>query len=105
MNLDTNHRFDVDPFSLERMACGVNALIEVLELPYPKLTVCSAFDAASTVMKILDQEMYVPMDLKQLSFLIQIAIDERGNKKNDAEKVMQVCARNYQHFTLTKILL
>lgn len=103
--IEDQQRFDVPPFELGRMACGINAIIEVLNLPTPKITVCGALEIATTVMQILDRQLYVPIDLGQISILIQNIIDEKCTAPGVAFNVMQVCARNYDHLKSTHQLI
>lgn len=98
-------RFDVAPFNIERMACGINALIEVLELPLPKVTKCSPLDIASTASLILNKPLYVPMSISEISTLIQNIIDEMCLSQDEIDKVLQVCDIKYGHFILTETLV
>jgi len=101
---EDQQRFDVPPFDLARMACGVNAIIEVINLPIPKIKVCDSLEIATSVMQILNRQLFVPIDLGQISILIQNIIDEKCTAPGVAFTVMQVCARNYDHLKLTKTL-
>lgn len=104
MTFDNNKRFDVAPFNIERMACGVNALIEVLELPLPKVTRSSPLDIALTASLILNRQIYVPISIDEISTLVQNVIDEMCLSQNEIDKVLQVCDEKYGHFILTDTL-
>jgi len=103
--IEDQKRFDIPPFELGRMACGINAIIEVLNLPTPKIKVCGALEIANTVMQILNRQLYVPIDLGQISILIQNIIDEKCTAPGVAFNVMQVCTRNYEHLKLNRQLI
>ena len=105
MAFNNNKRFDVAPFNLERMACGINAIIEVLELPLPKLSECSPLDIASTASLILNRQLYVPMSISEIGTLIQNVIDEMCTSQDEIDKVLQVCDGKYSHFILTETLV
>jgi len=105
MAFNNNKPFDVAPFNLERMACGVNALIEVLELPLPKLTECNPLDIAITASQILNKPLYVPMSIGEISTLIQNIIDEMCTSQDEMDQVMQACNGKYGHFILTETLI
>ena len=105
MSFNKNKRFDVAPFNLERMACGINAVIEVLELPLPKISKCSPLDIAITASLILNKPLYAPMSIQEISTLIQNVIDEMCVSQNDTDKVFQVCDEKYGHLILTETLI
>lgn len=105
MVFNNNKHFDLAPFNLERMACGVNALIEVLELPLPKITKCSPLDIASTASLILNRQLYVPMSISEIGTLIQNVIDEMCMSQDEIDKVLEVCDGKYGHFILTEKLI
>lgn len=105
MNNDKNHRFDLPPFELGRMACGVNAIIEVFNLQTPKIVNCSASEIVSTVVQITNKTLSPPYDLGFISILIQGIIDEKCSNQEDRDRVMNICSRNYEHLQLNRQLI
>ena len=98
-----HNRLDVPPPDLNWMACCVNAIIEILELPVTKLNkpeIQSIADAFHLISK-----HNVP--IKSIGFesmLIQEFIDETYRHKCSVRKLMELCEEKYNHLKRTGIL-
>jgi hypothetical protein len=97
-------RFDVPPPDLFRMACGVNAIIEVFNLSVNKVDKVDFDLVADTVKKIarykfsLDNEGF-------LSILIQDIIDKKSRSKDAVQRIMRLCDQKLRYFLRTSILV
>jgi hypothetical protein len=97
-------RFDKPPSDLFRMACGLNAIIEVFNLRVKKLHEVDFEIVADTVRKIarypfsIDNEGFV-------SILIQDIIDTKCRSKAAVDRVMDLCDRKLRYFLKTRTLI
>ena len=99
------HRFDVPPFDTVRMACGVNAIIEVFTLPVDKITSGNVPDIFDRVMRINKISFPLSTDIGTVSIKIQSIIDEKCLNQEDRDRVMNLCAHKYRHAVATRTLV
>ena len=93
-------RFDAPPPDLIRMACCINALIEVVGLHAHKLHKVHLLLIAETVKRITHYQFSLTSE-GFVSILIQDIIDEKCRSKATVQKVMELCDQKKHHYLKT----
>lgn len=96
-------RFDEPPPDLNRMACCVNALIEVFGLKMKKLKKVDLDMIADTVKKIAHYNFTLTSE-GFVSILIQDVIDNKCKSKATYQQVMELCVKKLNHYLKTREL-
>ena len=102
--INAYRRFDQPPSDLFRMACAINAVIEVFNLRVKKLNEVDFELVAETVKKIARYPFSINSE-SFISILIQDIIDTKCRSKAAAEKVMELCDRKLRYFLKTRTLI
>jgi hypothetical protein len=97
-------RFDEPPPDLNRMACCLNALIEVFDLKIDKLQEVNHLLIVETVKKIARYNFTMTSE-GFVSILIQDIIDLRCKSKATHKRVMELCSKKFDHYLKTRKLI
>ena len=97
-------KFSEPPFLQSRVVCGINALIEVLELPSAKLLRLNTFDIANKLIELSLFEKRRFTDVKSFSIQLQHIINTRCPNQETVEKVMAQCEEKFSHLLTTQII-
>jgi hypothetical protein len=97
-------RFDVPPVDLFRMACGINAVIEVCNLHVNKLKEVD-FDLVADTVKKIKRYPFAVSNEGFISILIQDIIDTKCRSKVAVKRVMELCDQKLQYFLKTRMLI
>jgi hypothetical protein len=97
-------KFDDSPFIQERTACGINALIEVLELPVSKIS--SAYDTAVIGFKLreISGEKIEYQTVDGQSIQLQFVIRRICPDEETVDRVMELCEEKFLHYIKTRNL-
>ena len=90
-------RLDEFPFIQELILCGINALIEVLELPVEKLALANTTSIAGKLLELSDDKEAWLTSEGQLVQL-QCIINKMCDDKPMLEKVMTLSERKFDSF-------
>jgi hypothetical protein len=96
-------RFDRSPYIQERTACGINALIEVLDLPVSKLNneVLNTSVIGNKLREITgDKATYVTVDGQCIH--LQLIIRRLCPDEATVEKVMELCEEKFLLYSKTR---
>ncbi len=99
-----HQRFDNPPYSNGRTACGINALIEVLQLPSPKLTQAGIGSIAPKISELSADKKFLT-SAEALSNKLQEIIETSCRDADTVEKVMTLCEHKYHHLAKTSSLI
>ncbi len=99
----SHQRLAVPPSDLKWMACCVNTVIEVLELPLKKLSKPGIKSVADAVTEITKNRIPITSE-GFVSILIQEFIDETYQHKRSVRKLMELCEEKYDYLEKTGIL-
>jgi hypothetical protein len=98
-------RFDVVPFQLGRVACGVNALIEVLQLPTQKLIFPPAdSNVAGAIVQIAEYKLPFSTAVGTLNLQLQQLIDNMIIDTRTLELFKSLLERNLEHLNKSELL-
>lgn len=100
-------RFDEPPFSSGRIACGINALIEVLDLSVEKLP---KNDIGTSLIALRLYELSTEnrrqvMNIGGQSLQLQEIVKSRCAEESTILEVMKRTEQKYEHFKKTRDLI
>ena len=95
--------FDEPPYDLGRLACVINAMIEVLNLPLEKLKECTLTSVANAI-KIIANDNYLASSEGFMAIMVQEIIDALSLDRESYEKIMSLCEEKYNHLNKTNLL-
>lgn len=98
----TYQRFDEGPFIEDRLVCGINALIETLELPLEKLTTVDRLKITGKLLKLAIHESIPYFTLISQCVNLQILIELHcGDDEELIERVFFLCEEKFKYFLKT----
>ena len=100
-------RFDQPPFSLSRIACGINALIEAFKLPVEKLA-NNNIRMSEIGLKLYElsvENRRQVMNLSGQGKQLQELIDSRCTNASRIERVLKLTEQKYLHLVTTGTLI
>lgn len=97
-----NQLFNIGPFIEDRLICGINALIDVLDLPHEKLKRVDREEVAALLSSLsqTDSTKYVSLISQSVKFQVLLEVLCADNEEL-IERVFNVCEEKFQHFLTT----
>jgi len=100
-------RFDEPPFRLIRVVCGINALIEVLNLSVEKLPKIN-INISLVALRLYELSVVNKrkvMSLEGQSLQLQEIIESRCTEASTIEEILKLTEQKYQHLLNTNSLI
>jgi hypothetical protein len=97
-------KFDDSPFIQERTACGINALIEVLELPVSKIGEVITTTVIGCKLREITGERLEFQTVDGQSIQLQFVIRRICPDEETVDRVMELCEEKFIHYIKTRNL-
>ena len=98
-------KFDEPPFLMGRVACGINAAIEVLNLPVEKLTDYEPMSIAYKLMELSSKDYQNYIQVEDQGRLLQDIIEMKCKDDNTRRSILKLCQQKYDHLLKEKELI